>query len=65
MSASYIIFGRKVPAYQLSMATFAALGLGIAYATSGPKTAAKPQIAAESSDEEKFILDYIKKAEKE
>lgn len=65
MSASYIIFGRKVPAYQLSIATFVALGLGITYAKSGPKAAAKPQIAAESSDEEKFILDYIKKAEKE
>ena len=65
MSASYIIFGRKVPAYQLSMATFGLLAVGIAYAKSGKPAAPKPPIAAESSDEEKFILDYLKKAEKE
>lgn len=65
MSASYLIFGRKVPAYQLSMATFGVLAGTLVWATSGPKKAAKPAIAAESSDEEKFILDYLKKVEKE
>lgn len=65
MSASYVIFGRKVPAYQLSVATCGALACTLLWATSGPKKAPKPVIGAQSSDEEKFIMDYLKKAEKE
>lgn len=65
MGAFYTIFGRKVPAYQLSMATIAALGLTIAYATRGDKSQELPKIEASSSEEEKFILDYIKKAEEQ
>lgn len=64
MSSVYVIFGRKVPAYQISMATFSALVLGVAYAKSGPKKAPAP-VVAESSDEMKFIDDYLKKLEKE
>lgn len=65
MGSNYNIFGRTVPAYQLSMSIFALLGVGIVYATSGSKkpVAAAPPVVAESSDEEKFIFDYLKKQE--
>lgn len=66
MGSAYKIFGRQVPAYQLSMAVFGLIGAVIVTSTSGSKPAqAKPPIAAESSDEEKFIMDYLKKAESE
>ncbi|PRT53608.1 hypothetical protein B9G98_01228 [Wickerhamiella sorbophila] len=66
MGSAYKIFGRQVPAYQLSMATFGLIGAIVVAGTSGKKPAeAKPPIAAESSDEEKFIMDYLKKAEAE
>lgn len=66
MGGMYNIFGRQVPAYQLSIAVFASLGLGVAYATSGKKTpAAAPPIQAESSDEMQFITDFLKKQEAE
>lgn len=64
MGASYIIFGRNVQPYQLALGTIAALGLTVSYFTGGKKVEALPKIEASSSDEEKFILDYIRKAEK-
>lgn len=64
MTAMYTIFGRQVPAYQLSIATFATLGLGITYAKlRAPAKELKPVINAESSEEENFILTYLKEQE--
>ena len=67
MGGYYKIFGRQVPSYQLSIATFAAMGLIAVAASSGGKKSdpTKPPINASSSEEEKFILDYLKKAESE
>ena len=65
MSQVYVIFGRKVPAYQISMATFGLLIGGVAWAKSGPKKAPAPAVQAESSEEDKFVTDYLKKLEKE
>lgn len=66
MGSAYQIFGRSVPGHYLAMGTFGLIGAAAVYAKSGgaPKEAA-PQVQAESSDEEKFIFDYLKKAEEE
>lgn len=66
MGSAYQIFGRSVPGHYLAMGTFGLLALGTIYAKSGGTTKEQaPPIQAESSDEEKFIFDYLKKAEEE
>lgn len=46
------------------MATMATVAFGAIYASSGKKQATNPPFTAQSSDEEKFIKDFVEQAEK-
>ncbi|KAG0263182.1 hypothetical protein BG011_009185 [Mortierella polycephala] len=65
MGASYVIFGRAVPTYQLALATYAAIAAPIAISKFRKTEAAAPAIQASSQDEEAFILEFIKAAEED
>ncbi|ODV91059.1 hypothetical protein CANCADRAFT_57423 [Tortispora caseinolytica NRRL Y-17796] len=63
---AYHIFGRNVYPHQLSIITLATITGAIVLSTSGKKSTASPNppLNAASSDEEKFIMEYLAKAEK-
>ncbi|ODQ57090.1 hypothetical protein WICANDRAFT_65352 [Wickerhamomyces anomalus NRRL Y-366-8] len=62
MGSAYVIFGKTVPAHYISIATLSA---ALLVALPNPFAAAQttPKINASSPEEEKFINDYLKKAE--
>ncbi|MCJ1304675.1 hypothetical protein MMC08_007488 [Hypocenomyce scalaris] len=67
MVATYTVFGREVGSHVLSMITLGTMGV-IGAVSMGGKQKAKqegPPINATSKDEEKFIQDFIEKANKE
>lgn len=64
MGAAYQIFGRAVQPHQISIATLSAALLLVIpnpFASAAVKT---PKIEASSAEEQKFIEEYINKAEK-
>ncbi|KAI9720253.1 MAG: hypothetical protein M1812_003071 [Candelaria pacifica] len=67
MVVQYTIAGRQVGAHVLSMATLGTAGLGgfLAFGGSKKSTEQGPPINATNSDEEKFIKDFMQKAEAE
>ncbi|KAH8146671.1 uncharacterized protein LAJ45_09354 [Morchella importuna] len=65
MVAMYTIAGRQVGSHHLAMATLGSVIGIVALATGGKKDKTTPPIQASSSDEEKFIKEFIAKAEAE
>ncbi|KAL0638383.1 hypothetical protein Q9L58_002526 [Maublancomyces gigas] len=65
MVAIYTIAGKQIGSHILAMATLGAVVGGATIAMSGKKTQTTPPIQAGSSDEEKFIKEFIAKAEAE
>ncbi|KAF9182737.1 hypothetical protein BGZ50_004708 [Haplosporangium sp. Z 11] len=63
MGASYVVFGRAIPTYQLALATYAAVAAPIVISKFRKTEAAAPAIQASSQDEEAFIREFIKAAE--
>ncbi|EJD54772.1 hypothetical protein AURDEDRAFT_156550 [Auricularia subglabra TFB-10046 SS5] len=66
---SYVIAGRQVPKYVLSLGTYGSVGLISYLATRGgdKKAAAKPEtpsFQSSSKDEEDFIKNFVAEAEK-
>ncbi|PVU93904.1 hypothetical protein BB560_005974 [Smittium megazygosporum] len=67
MANFYLIAGRKIPTYKISMA-FLGLYSGLAYYATRPKKqdfSVPPPITSSSDDELKFIEEFIAAAEKE
>ncbi|KAG0640614.1 hypothetical protein HOY80DRAFT_1041375 [Tuber brumale] len=65
MVAMYTIAGRQVGSHVLAMATLGTVFTLSALAIGGKKTETTPPIQASSSDEEKFIKEFLAKAEAE
>ncbi|CAO3593610.1 unnamed protein product [Absidia cylindrospora] len=65
MAGHYVIAGKKIPNYLLSIGFISAYALGGAYMALKPKPAqpATPPIQASSDDEEAFIKEFLAKAE--
>ncbi|KAG5360262.1 ATP synthase subunit K [Yarrowia sp. B02] len=65
MGAAYHIFGKTVYPHQLAIGTILSVVGGVVLATSGKKAEkpAAPAIQAGSSDEEKFIANFLKEQE--
>ncbi|KAG0196860.1 hypothetical protein BGX28_009678 [Mortierella sp. GBA30] len=64
MGASYVVFGRSFPSYQLALATYAAVATPVVIMKMR-KTEAPNPIQAASPDEEAFIREFVKAAEEE
>ncbi|OLL27158.1 hypothetical protein NEOLI_001954 [Neolecta irregularis DAH-3] len=65
---SYVIFGKRIASEYLSIGTLTLVGVGSWLAMRGNKAAdaaekssGEPQITANSSAEEAFIRDYVKR----
>ncbi|RPB03783.1 hypothetical protein L873DRAFT_1800290 [Choiromyces venosus 120613-1] len=65
MVAMYTIAGRQVGSHVLAMATLGITFGLTAMAMGGKKTETTPPIQASSGDEEKFIKEFLAKAEAE
>ncbi|CUS08093.1 unnamed protein product [Tuber aestivum] len=65
MVAMYTVAGRQVGSHVLAMATLGTTFALSALAMGGKKTQTTPPIQASSSDEEKFIKEFLAKAEVE
>ncbi|KAF8540422.1 hypothetical protein BDD12DRAFT_698912, partial [Trichophaea hybrida] len=65
MVAQFTVFGRQVGSHVLAMLTLGTTFAGSYLALSGGEKPTSPPIQASSTDEEKFIRDFIAKAEKE
>ncbi|KAI9797766.1 MAG: hypothetical protein M1825_005700 [Sarcosagium campestre] len=67
MVATYPIFGRQVGSHILALATLGSMGLLGAVSLGGSKKSKTegPPINATNSEEENFIKEFIKNAEKE
>ncbi|KAG2195477.1 hypothetical protein INT46_008310 [Mucor plumbeus] len=65
MAGSYVIAGKAIPNYKISMffiGAYAAIGAAAMLKPKAPQ-AATPPIQASSSDEEAFIREFLQKAE--
>jgi len=65
MVAMYTIAGRQVGSHVLAMATLGTVFTLTALSVGGKKAETTPPIQASSSDEEKFIKEFLAKAEVE
>ncbi|KAI8339800.1 hypothetical protein EDC96DRAFT_523100 [Choanephora cucurbitarum] len=67
MAGHYVIAGKKIPNYKISMFFIGAYAVAGAAAMMKPKApqAATPPIQASSSDEEAFIREFLQKADAE
>jgi F-type H+-transporting ATPase subunit k len=63
MGSAYTILGRTVPAHQISIATLSAALLVALPNPFASKAENTPKIDASSPEEQKFIEEYLKKAE--
>jgi len=63
MVAMYTIAGRQVGSHVLAMATLGTTFTLTALSVGGKKTETTPPIQASSSDEDKFVREFMAKAE--
>ncbi|KAG0231254.1 hypothetical protein BGW42_000356 [Actinomortierella wolfii] len=64
MGASYVVFGRAIPTYQLALATYALVATPVVISKFGKKPAAATNaVQASSKDEEDFIREFVRAAE--